>query len=108
MSCDSQCSVACPHGAIGWYAVVIVVSPDHTHLLSLTRTGAVQPLSPSLFKAVIKLKYLKSSLQKLHVGFDKLSWKVNICLLCSLLIILFYPPIAVQLFTNLLFVLMCI
>ena len=33
MSCDMQCSVALPHGAVGWSAVWGVVFPDHTHLL---------------------------------------------------------------------------
>ena len=26
------CSVALPHGAVGWSQCVIVVFPDHTHL----------------------------------------------------------------------------
>ena len=31
--CGYWCSVAFPHGDIVWSAVVIVVFPDHTHLL---------------------------------------------------------------------------
>ena len=30
----SEVSVALPHGAVGWSAGVIVVFPNHTHLLS--------------------------------------------------------------------------
>ena len=33
MPCDSDCSVALPHGALGWSAYVIVVFSDPTHLL---------------------------------------------------------------------------
>ena len=34
VSLDSQCSVALPHGVVGWSAqCVIVVFPDHTQLL---------------------------------------------------------------------------
>ena len=37
MSCDSACSVALPHDAMGCSAYVIVVLPDHTHLLFCKR-----------------------------------------------------------------------
>ena len=33
LSFDSQCSVALPHGAVGWSAVCDVVFFDHTYLL---------------------------------------------------------------------------
>ena len=33
ISRDCKCSVALPHGAMGWSTCVIVVFPDHTHLL---------------------------------------------------------------------------
>ena len=33
MSCYCNCSVALPHGAMGWTAVCIVVFSDHYHLL---------------------------------------------------------------------------
>ena len=33
MSCDYKCSVALPHDAVGWSAVVSVVFPGYTHLL---------------------------------------------------------------------------
>ena len=33
MSCDSQCSVALPNGAVGWSAKCCCGIPDHTHLL---------------------------------------------------------------------------
>ena len=34
MSCYCKCSVTLPQGAAGWFAVcMIVVFPDHTHLL---------------------------------------------------------------------------
>ena len=33
MYCYYKYSVALPHGAVGWSAVVIVVFSDHTHLL---------------------------------------------------------------------------
>ena len=35
MSYDCYCSVALPHGAVGWSAVALVF-PDHTHLLFYT------------------------------------------------------------------------
>ena len=41
--CYYKCSVALPHGAVGWSAVVIVVFPDHTHLLF--RASAMNELS---------------------------------------------------------------
>ena len=31
MSCYHKCTVALPHGAMGWSAVCDVVFPDHTH-----------------------------------------------------------------------------
>ena len=33
MSCDCKCFVALPHSVVGWYAGVVVVFTDHTHLL---------------------------------------------------------------------------
>ena len=33
MYCDCKCSVALPHGAVGWSALCDVVFSDHTHLL---------------------------------------------------------------------------
>ena len=39
ISCDCYCSVAPPHGALGWSACVIVVFPDHTHFLVLITYG---------------------------------------------------------------------
>ena len=37
MSCYSKCFVTLPHGAMGWFAMcVIVVFPDHTHFLKCT------------------------------------------------------------------------
>ena len=38
MYCYNKCSVALPHGAVGWFAKcsVIVVFHDHTHLLLIT------------------------------------------------------------------------
>ena len=33
MYCNYKCSVALPHGAVGWSAVCDLVFPDHTHLL---------------------------------------------------------------------------
>ena len=42
ISCDSQCSVALPHGAVGWSAVCDCAIPDHTHLyFMLKRTRLV-------------------------------------------------------------------
>ena len=35
MSCDRQCSVVLPRGAVGGLRCVILVFPDHTHLLFL-------------------------------------------------------------------------
>ena len=38
MPCDHECSVAVPHGDVGWSAVSdcgIHICPDHTHLLFL-------------------------------------------------------------------------
>ena len=37
MSSDCQCFVALPHGAVGSTQCVVVVFPDHTHLLFLTK-----------------------------------------------------------------------
>ena len=33
MSCDTQCSMALPRGAVGELQYVTVIIPDHTHLL---------------------------------------------------------------------------
>ena len=33
MYCYNKCSVALPHGALGWSAVCDCVFPDHTHLV---------------------------------------------------------------------------
>ena len=48
MSCYSKYSVTLPHGDVGWIAAcVIVVFPDHTHLLFEMYWLGLEPLDQS-------------------------------------------------------------
>ena len=58
MSCDSQCIVAFPLGAVGWSVVcVIVVFSDHSHLLFCNPSKCVNKyISLQLYSILNELK----------------------------------------------------
>ena len=76
MSHDCNCSVAFPHKGVGWSICVIVVFPDHTHLLFFDKQFTSVLINLHSFHVFYSLKRFYSFTWRLY-SFCEIEWFIN-------------------------------